>query len=89
MIEEFTELQGLIYGKEILRAKPMQGVIDAMSRNKSMKIDLIIISHKTRFPYKGEKIDLHKAAMNWLNKNNILEENMTGLTESKYSSKPP
>lgn len=83
MNEEFTELQGLVYGKEILRAKPMQGVIEAMKKSRSMKVDLVIISHKTRYPYKGEKIDLHIAAKDWLTKNNLLREELTGITEDK------
>ena len=28
-----------------------------------------IVSHKTKFPYFGKKIDLHKISKNWLDKN--------------------
>ena len=29
---------------------------------------MVLVSHKTKTPYKGPKYDLHKSAINWLNK---------------------
>ena len=39
--------------------------------------DVFIISHKSLYPYKGPKYDLHDAAMRWLDKNNFF--NKSGL----------
>ena len=35
-------------------------------------VEMFIISHKTRFPFLGKKINLHKSAYSWLEKNNFL-----------------
>ena len=36
--------------------------------------ELIIVSHKTKYPYSGEKYDLHKAASNWLEVNKFFDK---------------
>lgn len=64
----FTMLQGEIYGKRILEAEPAKGMFDALKEVKRQGIPMIIISHKTRTPYKGPAYDLRGAAMNWLEK---------------------
>ena len=64
---EFTELQGLVYGKEIMRANPSKGLLKLLEEIKSIKTcKLFIVSHKTQYPYIGEKIDLRKAASKWI-----------------------
>jgi hypothetical protein len=35
---------------------------------------IVIISHKTRYPFIGEKYDLHEAAKDWIKKNLIKDE---------------
>lgn len=67
--DEWTILQGEVYGGEILRADFYPGLIDALNFiNKNDHI-IYIISHRTKYPYKGKKIDLHAAAQNFLQKN--------------------
>lgn len=68
--DQFTILQGLIYGKQIMRAKPTKNfliILDRLCRKKNVKI--FIVSHKTKYPYKGEKINLRSAATNWIENN--------------------
>ena len=84
--DEFTMLQGEVYGLRILDANPAEGMLNALDNLKLMGIPMVLVSHKTRFPYKGPQYDLHQAAMNWLNKK--LEEykqlSITGDTSNKY-----
>ena len=36
---------------------------------------LKIVSHKTKYPIKGERYDLHKGALEWLSKNKFFNKN--------------
>ena len=71
---EFTILQGEVYGLHILRASPAEGMLDALKEISNMGIDMCIVSHKTRTPYKGPQYDLHKAAWNWLEKHGFFSQ---------------
>ena len=66
--EEFTLLQGEIYGLRILEAEPANGMLQALKELYKLGIPMVLVSHKTKTPYKGPKYDLHKSAINWLNK---------------------
>ena len=66
--EEFTLLQGEVYGVRILEAEPANGMLQALKELYKLGIPMVLISHKTKTPYKGPKYDLHKSAINWLNK---------------------
>jgi len=65
--DEWTKLQGEVYGLHLKNAKPFPGVKEFFLYCKQQDISLYIISHKTRYPYIGPEYDLHKAAYNWLN----------------------
>jgi FMN phosphatase YigB (HAD superfamily) len=64
--DEWTELQGYIYGSGMHLAQPFPGAFDFLERCARNGVDICIISHKTRVPYLGAKIDLHEAAETWL-----------------------
>jgi hypothetical protein len=64
--DSWTELQGLVYGKYIKYALPFPGVLQFFRKCVDQEIMVCIISHKTRFPFLGEKYDLHAAADRWL-----------------------
>lgn len=66
--EEFTLLQGEVYGLRILEAKPADGMLDTLKFLSNHGINMCIISHKTTRPYKGPAYDLHTAAWGWLEK---------------------
>ena len=70
---EFTLLQSEVYGNRILDAEPAPNIYSSLNKIKD-KYKLIIISHKTKYPYSGPSYDLHKAALNWLEKNNFISE---------------
>ena len=66
--DDWTELQGYIYGPGILEAKPFLGVLDFFKNCKKQDIKVYIISHKTKYPFLGEKYDLHEYAKKWIEK---------------------
>ena len=65
--KEFTKIQGLVYGKEIKRAKPTKNILNTLNYLKNHDHNLYIVSHKTKYPYLGEKIDLRESANKWIN----------------------
>ena len=68
---EFTNIQSEVYGKRIIDAIPAPNIFEALNKISNF-YEINIISHKTKYPYSGEKYDLHKAAINWLEKNKFL-----------------
>ena len=71
--EEFILLQGEVYGSKILEAKQSEGMLETLNLLKNNGVKLIIVSHKTKYPYAGEKYNLHYAAKNWLVKNRFFD----------------
>lgn len=76
----WNELQGLVYGPGISKAKPFSGVIDFFKMCTELDLNTYIISHKTRYPVAGEKHDLHYFALQFLEQNNFLDVSSTGLS---------
>jgi hypothetical protein len=66
--DDWTRLQGEVYGKHILRAIPYSGMKQSLEFLANLNIPLTIVSHKTKKPFLGESWDLHAAASSWLNK---------------------
>jgi hypothetical protein len=64
--DRWTELQGTIYGPRMLDAVPFPGVVEFFVACRAAGIPVAIVSHRTRFPYLGERHDLHAAARDWL-----------------------
>lgn len=64
--DDWTALQGYIYGARMDLASPYPGVADFFRRARESGVDLCVVSHKTRHPYKGPRYDLHDAALGWL-----------------------
>jgi hypothetical protein len=64
--DRWTELQGTIYGPRMPDARPFPGVIEFFEACRVAGVPVAIISHRTRFPYLGERHDLHAAARDWL-----------------------
>lgn len=64
--DDWTTLQGMVYGTEMPRAQPFAGVIDFFAAALQRGWHLNIISHRTRKPYLGPDTDLHDAAFQWL-----------------------
>lgn len=69
----WTELQGIVYGRDIQHATPYIGIEKVLQHWVSKGFELFVVSHKTRYPIIGEKLDFHIAAKQWLQKNNLVE----------------
>lgn len=78
----WTELQGIVYGKDISRARPYPGVREFITQRLGAGDAVFIVSHKTRYPYIGERHDLHAAARGWLVENGILGDADDQLDET-------
>ena len=63
---EWTAFQGELYGPGMRYAEPFDGAIATMQQLVNAGNELVIISHRTRWPYAGEFHDLHLAARNWV-----------------------
>ena len=66
--EEWTQLQGYVYGPGLDLALPYPSVDAFFTLCKEKQIPTFIISHKTRFPFLGPPYDLHASAKSWLAK---------------------
>jgi len=64
--EDFTELQGHVYGARMDLAAPYRGFADFVSATRKAGHELFVVSHKTRYPIRGPKYDLHAAARSFL-----------------------
>jgi len=73
--EQFTLLQGEVYGPRILDAEPAKNMFEVLKELSHRGIQMVLVSHKTRTPYKGPKHDLHKAAWSWLENHNFFAHN--------------
>jgi hypothetical protein len=64
--EEWTRLQGYVYGPGIARAVPYEGAPEFFAEARGRGFTLVVVSHKTREPYLGPAYDLHAAALGWI-----------------------
>lgn len=76
----WTEMQGLVYGDKIIEAESYPGVDDFLGYCKLRNIPTCIVSHKTRYPYRGPKYDLHEAGYRWLQGKGFLDEEKSGIS---------
>jgi hypothetical protein len=75
----WTEMQGEVYGPRLAEAAPYPGVIAFFRTCREQAIPVRIISHKTRYPYRGERHDLHAAARSWLEQHGFFDVAHSGL----------
>ncbi len=78
--DDWTKLQGIIYGARLEEATPFSGVFDFFRFCREQNLRVFIISHKTRHPYLGPKYDLHQAAYQWLTLHGAFDEADLGLS---------
>ncbi len=75
LANEFTRIQGLVYGEKIQLANPTSGIVEfLLNLKKQSSNKLIIISHKTQYPYIGKKVNLRDSARKWI-KNKLKSNN--------------
>jgi hypothetical protein len=81
--DEWTRLQGEVYGGRILEAEPYPGMQAALKGLADSQIPMYIVSHKTRTPFLGEPWDLHAAARSWLTKQGFHDVAGLGWSEDQ------
>ncbi len=64
--EDWTRLQGIVYGREMRQAVPFPGVKAFFEEALRRGWSTYIVSHRTRYPHLGVRVDLHRAALDWL-----------------------
>jgi hypothetical protein len=77
--DAWTELQGYVYGARMGEAPPFPGVLEFFRRGVQSGLSLAIISHKSRYPARGPRYDLHEAARRWLEGHGFSDPGRTGL----------
>lgn len=83
MYDEFTELQGLIYGTYLGHASVYHGVKTFLNQAERIGCSVFIVSHKTRYPIIGGKVDLHEAASMFLAEQGIIKSGTSGFVPSE------
>jgi hypothetical protein len=64
--DAWTEMQGYVYGARMNEAIAYPGLIAALQAIRHAGHELFIVSHKTQYPYAGERYDLHEASRSWI-----------------------
>ncbi len=81
--DAWTEMQGYVYGARMAEAAPYPGVLEFLGQCVRLDRPICIISHKTRFPFRGPAYDLHAAAMGWLELHGFFDPERIGLTRGQ------
>lgn len=78
----WRKLQAVVYGPRIGEAKLMKGVQEFFTQCSKRGIKVCIISHKTEFASSDTSgINLRKAALAWIKKNDFFHNRDCGLTK--------
>lgn len=80
----WTEMQGYVYGARMHEAQSYPDAITVMKRLKDAGYTLMIISHKTKYPYLGYAYDLHDVAHRWIKKHLCVNEERLILEENVF-----
>ena len=78
--DAWTRIQGQVYGSRISEAEPFEGMKQALLSLQAEGCSLCIVSHKTKYPYLGDRVDLHAAAEAWLEENEFFSDHGLGLS---------
>lgn len=71
----WTEMQGEIYGPQLHRASPFEGVEECLLAAARHNAEVYIVSHKTRRAAANSSIDLRACAQQWLEENHFWGDN--------------
>jgi len=71
--EDWTRLQGEVYGPGMAQAKPFPGAKDCLAALTAQGVSVHVVSHRTRHPHRGPQYDLHAAALRWLEVNGFFD----------------
>jgi hypothetical protein len=85
---EWTEFQGELYGPGMRFAEPYPGAFESMRDLSACGHRLVIISHRTKFPYAGQPYDLHAYAKSWVSTRitslGLIDEDRVYFLETRF-----
>jgi len=81
--DDFTELQGYIYGARMDLVAPYPGLTDFVAAAHMTGHELFVVSHKTRYPLLGPKYDMHAAARGFLSAHGLMGEGALQIDPSR------
>ena len=82
-VDDFTELQGYIYGARMDLVAPYPGVAGCVAAARKAGHELFVVSHKTRHPLLGPKYDMHAAARGFLSAHGLMGEGALQIDPSR------
>ncbi|MFZ1898400.1 hypothetical protein [Methanoregula sp.] len=82
--EAWTQLQGFVYGACMREAEPFTKVIEFFHTCRQSGIAIFIISHKTKYPYLGERYDLHKASLDWITRYDLFNDRGISISDNVF-----
>jgi hypothetical protein len=77
--DDFTELQGYVYGARMDLVSPYPGFADFVAAARQAGHDLFIVSHKTKHPILGPQHDMHAAARGFLSDRGLMGAGATQI----------
>ncbi len=80
---QWTRLQAIAYGERLCEATPFAGALETIRELHARGIEMRIVSHKTRFPALGPRVDLRAEALQWLNERGLVDPVRTGIGEGQ------
>lgn len=86
--DDWTALQGLVYGARIHLAPAFPGLLDFLRLCRSAGVPVAVVSHKTRHPFAGPAYDLHAAARGWLERLGVFDDPDIGLDPARVFFEP-
>ena len=81
--DDFTELQGYVYGARMDLVSPFPGFADFIGVAQGVGHELFIVSHKTRHPILGPKHDMHAAARGFLVDRGLIGEGVSKIDPAR------
>jgi hypothetical protein len=77
--DDWTELQGYVYGARMDLVSPYPGVTEFIRDAQRAGHEVFIVSHKTKHPFRGPAYDLHAAARRFLAERGLVDPARGGI----------
>ena len=81
--DDFTELQGHVYGARMELVRPYPGFVEFVAAARKAGHELFIVSHKTRHPILGPKHDMHAAARGFLTARDLVGDGASQIDPAR------
>lgn len=86
--EEWSHLQGYVYGVRMGEAAPFSGVIEFLQECSERGFEPVVVSHRSKVPGFGPPYDLHSAARAWCAAQGLFTEGLLGVGGSRAYFEP-